>query len=83
VLAWKKLVKEGIMEIQTDDSEKMLTIWLTKAESNDPSVMQRLQPLFKEYKAKKYVVAVFRSGKGDLYENTLRLLKSNLVLPVK
>ena len=33
--------------------------------------------LYTEYKAKKYVVAVFESGSGDLYENTRDLLLLN------
>ena len=40
-------------------------------------LMYRLNELYTEYKAKKYVVAVFESGSGDLYENTRDLLLLN------
>ena len=52
------------------DDMKLVEIWLTKAESEDEAVNRELEPLYAEYKKKKYRVAVFNSGKGDMLELT-------------
>lgn len=65
------------MEIDVHEDKKHVAIWLTKAEKNDPAVRERLKPICAEYKAKKYLVAVFESGEDDLYELTRDLLFFN------
>ena len=65
------------MEIDVHEDKKHVVIWLTKAEKNDPAVQERIKPICAEYKAKKYLVAVFESGEGDLYELTRDLLLFN------
>lgn len=65
------------------DDMKLVEIWLTKAESEDEAVNRELEPLYAEYKKKKYRVVVFRSGKGDMLELTKDLLKHNLELSVR
>ena len=50
---------------------------MTNAEKNDPAVQARLKELYAKYKEKKYTVAVFHSGGGDLYQSTLDLLTYN------
>lgn len=65
------------MEINVHDDRKIVEIWLTNAEKRDTDLRERLKPLYREYKEKKYLVAVFESGDGDLYENTSALLLSN------
>lgn len=65
------------MEINVHDDRKIVEIWLTNAEKRDTDLRERLKPLYREYKEKKYLVAVFESGDGDLYENTIALLLSN------
>ena len=65
------------------DDMKLVEIWLTKAESEDENVRRALEPLYAEYKKKKYRVAVFCSGKGDMLELTKDLLKHNLELSVR
>ena len=65
------------MEIHVKDSLKIVEIWLTCAEQDDASLRKSLQPLFDEYKQKKYKVAVFESGSGDLLYNTAGLLLHN------
>ena len=59
------------------DDKKIVEIWLTNAEKNDPVLREQLKDVYAEYKAKKYMVAVFESGKGNLYENTRDLLLYN------
>ena len=50
------------MEIEVKDKQKRVNIWLTHAESQDEALMESLKPIYREYKAKKYLVAVFASG---------------------
>lgn len=65
------------MEMDVRDDKKIVEIWLTNAEKNDPMLREQLKDVYAEYKAKKYMVAVFESGKGNLYENTRDLLLYN------
>lgn len=65
------------------DDMKLVEVWLTKAESDDDAFRRKLEPIFAEYKKKKYRVAVFSSGKGDMLEFTKDLLKHNLELSVR
>lgn len=66
------------MEINIHDETKTVDIWLTKAESRDEALREKLKPLYKHYKQRKYFVAVFHSGNEDLLENTRYLLQKNL-----
>ena len=65
------------MEMNVRDDKKLVEIWLTNAEKIDPVLREGLKEIYAKYKAKKYMVAVFESGKGDLHENTLALLRFN------
>ena len=57
------------MEMNIHDDTQIVEIWLTNAEKTDPVLQNELKGIYAEYKAKKYMVAVFQSGQGDLYEN--------------
>jgi hypothetical protein len=57
--------------------KKLVSIWLTNDEKNNASLREDMKPLYAEWKAKKYTVAVFQSGSGDIYDNTLALLSHN------
>lgn len=65
------------MEVDVHAEEKMVCIWLTHADEADPAVQSRLPPLYKQYKAKKYIVAVYHSGNDDLEELTRGLVLYN------
>lgn len=65
------------MEMNVRNDKKLVEIWLTNTEKIDPVLRERLKELYAKYKAKKYTVAVFESGKGDLYGNTRDLLLFN------
>lgn len=67
------------MRLQIDvlDDKKIVAVWLTRAERDDESVMARLRSLRSEYKAKKYTVAEYHSGSGDLHTSVLDLLVYN------
>ncbi len=65
------------MEINVRDDKKIVDIWLTNAEKNDPVLREGLNDIYKKYKEMKYLVAVFESGEKDLYQGTLDLLAYN------
>lgn len=65
------------MEMDVRDDKKIVEIWLTNAEKNDPVLRESLKDVYAKYKAKKYLVAVFESGSGDLYQYTRDLLIYN------
>ena len=65
------------MEISIGGGNHVVEVWLTKAEKQDVNLRERLRPLYQEYKAKKFLVAVFESGEQDLEELTGSLLGCN------
>lgn len=65
------------MEIHVRDDKHFVEVWLSNAEKKDTSLRDSLKRLYDEYKKKKYLVAVFESGDGDLYQSTLELLSYN------
>lgn len=65
------------MEINVNHERKLVEVWLTHAEKNDPAVRERLKPLYAKYKQQRYLVAVFESGDRDLYQSTRDLLAFN------
>ena len=62
------------MKINVRDDIKVVEVWLTQEEKQDAVLRDQLKPLYQEYKAKKYRVAVFESGSRDLWEETSALL---------
>ena len=71
------------MLMNVRDDLKIVEIWLTNKEKNDPELRESLKPIYVKYKKEKYLVGVFESGEGDLYENTLALLAHNRKLSAK
>ena len=65
------------MEIQVNDSNKIVEIWLSNVEKDSTAVQNSLKPVYAAYKAKKYKVAVFQSGSGNLLGNARNLLLHN------
>ena len=65
------------MEIIQDNAKKLVQVWLTRMESEDAAVLERLKPMYAQWRKQKYMVAVFRSGKEDLQRSTLDLLAYN------
>ena len=65
------------LEISIRDAQKIVEVWLTNAEKNDPAVAARLTPLYRAYQKQKYTVAVFQSGGADLLGCTRDLLRYN------
>lgn len=65
------------MEINVRQEQRLIEIWLTNAEKTDAKLCDALKEIYAEYHKKKYLVAVYQSGKHDLYQNTLALLVYN------
>lgn len=68
------------MDMQVDHNSKLVNIWLTNAEKRDENLRESLAPIYREYKAQHYLVAVFESGEGNLLEGTKNLLLHNRTL---
>ena len=66
------------MELNIHRKEKYVSIWLTRAESADACLRERLKSVYAEYKQKNYRVVVFESGSADLATLTKDLLAHNL-----
>lgn len=65
------------MHMEVHEQDKLVEIWLTRAENHDPAFRDSLKPLFQQYKARNYLVALFLSGEAELYPQTRDLLLYN------
>ena len=65
------------MTINVEDGSRLVEVWLTKAEARDNALREKLAPLYREYKSKKYLVAVYQSGTEELCGLTQDLLRYN------
>ena len=65
------------LQIDVFDNQKIVAVWLTKAERGDERVREKLRELRSEYKAKKYTVAEYQSGEGELHTSIYELLRYN------
>ena len=65
------------MQINVREKSKVVELWLTREEKNHPECRDSLKPIYQQYKAQMYLVAVFLSGEENLYEQTRDLLLYN------
>lgn len=65
------------MQTKIHEPTQIVEVMLTHAEQADEAVKKQLKELYAQYKGTKYTVAVFLSGKRDLYEDTRDLLLFN------
>ena len=65
------------MQTKIHEPTQIVEVMLTHAEQADEAVKKQLKKLYAQYKGTKYTVAVFLSGKRDLYEDTRDLLLFN------
>lgn len=65
------------MEINVREGSRIVEIWLTKAEKQDAAIQEKLKPMYRAYKDKNYLVAVFQSGGRDLADAASDLLCYN------
>lgn len=66
------------MKIEVKEAPyKMVLFWITKGEGENKEFLESLKPMFKEYKAKKYLPVVMESGTGNLEDSMYLLMKQN------
>ena len=65
------------MRMEIRDQNKIVELWLTREEKEDAAFQESLKPIYQQYKAQNYLVAVFLSGEADLYQQTRDLLLYN------
>ena len=65
------------MRMEVNEANKIVELWLTREERDDAAFRESLKPLYQQYKAQNYLVAVFLSGEADLYQQTRDLLLYN------
>lgn len=65
------------LEMRVHDDKKLVEVWLSKAEKDDPRIQAELVTLYAQYKSGKYMVAVFQSGEQPLYPTIRDLLVYN------
>ena len=65
------------MQTKIHEPTQIVEVMLTHAEQADEAVKKQLKELYAQYKGTRYTVAVFLSGKRDLYEDTRDLLLFN------
>lgn len=61
------------MQLNIDNEKRLVTVWL----ASDEDYAANAQPVIDQYRGTKYKVVVIRSGKGDLKESLIWLLRSN------
>lgn len=65
------------MNLLVDETHKIVELWLTNAEQQDPAFAAHVEQLCAEWHEKKYRAVVFCSGKRELYGLTEGLLLHN------
>lgn len=65
------------MEIQINEKNKIIEIWLTKDEANSESTNQMIKLIGRRYIPSKFKLVVFKSGKQELFSNTESLIMTN------
>ena len=65
------------MQIQVHEDKKIVCVWLTKDESSDAATPAQIKNVIAQFRSKKYLVVIFRSGTQELTESTRELLRYN------
>lgn len=52
------------MRMEVREQSKIVELWLTKEEKNDPVLRESLKPIYQQYKDQKYLVAVFSPARA-------------------
>ncbi len=71
------------MRMEVREQNKIVELWLTREEKEDAAFRESLKPLYQQYKAQNYLVAVFLSGEADLYQQNRRRQAEKEVLAQK
>jgi hypothetical protein len=65
------------LRMKIRDQSRIVELWLTREEKDDPALRESLRSIYQQYKTQNYLVAVFLSGETDLYQQTRDLLLYN------
>ena len=65
------------MRVEVREQSRIVELWLTREERDNPAFRESLRPICQQYRDQKYLVAVFLSGEADLYQQTRDLLLYN------
>ena len=65
--------------VRVNDVSRIVSLWFSGDEP-DGQLPENIETMCAAYRAKKYMIAAFRSGKEDLFDNTLAMLKHNRIL---
>ena len=65
------------MRMEIREQNKIVELWLTRKERDNPAFRESLKPIYQQYKDQNYLVAAFLSGEEDLYQQTRDLLLYN------
>ena len=63
--------------MEVKEQSRIVELWLTREERDDPAFRESLKPIYQQYKDQKYLVAVFLPGEEDLSQQPRALLLSN------
>ncbi len=65
------------MEININEKDCIVEIWLTSTEKNNQKLRDSLKPKYKKWKAQNYLPVVYESGEDDLKQSIYGLLRHN------
>ena len=70
-------IRGDAMEVNVLEQKRRVEIWLTNDDSNNAEILEAVEQIKKEYRARRFFTVVFHSGAGDLLANTELLLSHN------
>ena len=66
-----------------NDSSRIVSLWFASDENDADHLPEEIRNMCDEYRVRKYMIAAFRSGREDLFENTSAMLMHNRRLSAK
>ena len=66
-----------LIVVRVNDVSRIVSLWFSGEEPDTEHLPENVRTMCDEYRAQKYMIVTFRSGKEDLFENTLAVLKYN------
>ncbi len=71
-----------MMKTEINTEKRLYKIWLTTNESTS-ILTETITDEIKKFKSLEYTVVILRSGNGNIFRNTLELIKDNRMKAVK
>lgn len=66
-----------LIVISVNDTSKIVSLWFANDDPPTESLPEEIRKICDDYRKRKYMIAIFRSGKENLFGNTFALLKHN------